>query len=445
MPSDESHSTLGQSVGAKIRAARLAKKYTQSQLARPDFSVSYISAIERGQIQPSLRALAILAGRLGLSSTELLPSGEKSSAYTTTTVRDKSIPDEHEVELELLETQIVIRQGLPHKALEQLRNLTSKNLNPRQELQLRYLIGWAYSKTFQLQESESILLQAQQLANDQNNPLILRILNVLGTVYASMGNYKQALATHTETLKQIESHQPQDPFFLAQVYFNMGQHYTHLSQFDEAIAMFKRALDISQQLVTPQHLKSTYLHLTQKYAGEQDYHLATLNGYKYLYAASQQSNRALLAEIYHHLGLVMLQRDPQEVSSYLETALQQESVQQNPLVLASVMTQKAAWLLSQGNIAEAEHNAQQAHQLAEDSGNTLIGAETLLVLGRIAYAQKNYQLGDTHFEAALKMLEELGASDEFSHQAFVYAGLLEERGEVVKALQYYKQAMRRSQ
>src|SRR5436309_375243 len=73
MSTDDSHSQMGQSVGARIRAARQAKKYTQSQLASPDFSVSYISAIERGQIHPSLRALEILARRLDLPSTQLLP------------------------------------------------------------------------------------------------------------------------------------------------------------------------------------------------------------------------------------------------------------------------------------------------------------------------------------------------------------------------------------
>src|SRR5438045_9776600 len=74
MSTDDSHSQMGQSVGARIRAARQAKKYTQSQLALPEFSVSYISAIERGQIHPSLRALEILAQRLGLPSSELMPS-----------------------------------------------------------------------------------------------------------------------------------------------------------------------------------------------------------------------------------------------------------------------------------------------------------------------------------------------------------------------------------
>ncbi|MGZ6365810.1 MAG: helix-turn-helix domain-containing protein, partial [Ktedonobacteraceae bacterium] len=72
MASQSEYQKLGQSVGAKLRAARLARKLTQSQLAQPDFSVSYVSAIERGQIQPSLRALEIFAQRLGVSSTELL-------------------------------------------------------------------------------------------------------------------------------------------------------------------------------------------------------------------------------------------------------------------------------------------------------------------------------------------------------------------------------------
>ncbi len=50
MSPEQASSKIGKSVGEKLRAARLAQHYTQSQLAAPDFSVSYISAIERGQI-----------------------------------------------------------------------------------------------------------------------------------------------------------------------------------------------------------------------------------------------------------------------------------------------------------------------------------------------------------------------------------------------------------
>src|SRR5579863_2035755 len=65
-------------VGSNIYRVRRKLRITQKQLAAPEFSISYISAIERGRIRPSLKALDILARRLGVTSAELLaePSDE---------------------------------------------------------------------------------------------------------------------------------------------------------------------------------------------------------------------------------------------------------------------------------------------------------------------------------------------------------------------------------
>src|SRR5579872_4312091 len=128
MATDNSHRQMGQSVGAKLRAARQAKKYTQSQLASPDFSVSYISAIERGQIHPSLRALEILARRLELSSTQLLlehSPGENGTGHTTTPLFD----DEIGAELALIEAQISILCGTASEAITQLKKLPTRTLH----------------------------------------------------------------------------------------------------------------------------------------------------------------------------------------------------------------------------------------------------------------------------------------------------------------------------
>src|ERR1700693_5650718 len=100
---------IGQTVGAKLRAARLARKFTQSQLAQPDFSVSYVSAIERGQIHPSLRALEIFAQRLGLSSSDLLSQQvvQESSGFSQ---RNTTIENKEKIELQLLEAQLFIHR-----------------------------------------------------------------------------------------------------------------------------------------------------------------------------------------------------------------------------------------------------------------------------------------------------------------------------------------------
>src|SRR5215831_5642124 len=100
---------IGQTVGARIRAARVALRLTQRELAQPGFSVSYVSAIERGQIQPSLRALEIFAQRLGVSSTDLLskPSGQALRVFSE---RDESSEHQQMVELQLLEAHLFILQ-----------------------------------------------------------------------------------------------------------------------------------------------------------------------------------------------------------------------------------------------------------------------------------------------------------------------------------------------
>src|SRR5258708_21592569 len=64
--------TVAARVGKNIREVPLKLELTQAQLAAPEFSISYISAIERGKIRPSFRALSVLAKRLDVPLTFLL-------------------------------------------------------------------------------------------------------------------------------------------------------------------------------------------------------------------------------------------------------------------------------------------------------------------------------------------------------------------------------------
>ena len=60
------------SLGAKVRAARERAGLTQAQVGQPDFSASYVSAVELGKIRPSLKALEHLARGTGVALTDLL-------------------------------------------------------------------------------------------------------------------------------------------------------------------------------------------------------------------------------------------------------------------------------------------------------------------------------------------------------------------------------------
>lgn len=81
----------GKTIAERLRTARLAAKKTQQELAGERFSKSYISAVERGKMTPSIQALDYLADQLTVSQAYLL--GETELALSTSTA-----PSRHDQE-----------------------------------------------------------------------------------------------------------------------------------------------------------------------------------------------------------------------------------------------------------------------------------------------------------------------------------------------------------
>ena len=59
-------------LGERLRAARVAKGWTQTQLAGDHISVGYVSRLESGQRRPNSTVLDDMAGRLGVPVEHLL-------------------------------------------------------------------------------------------------------------------------------------------------------------------------------------------------------------------------------------------------------------------------------------------------------------------------------------------------------------------------------------
>lgn len=60
-------------VGARLREQRVARGLSQAQLGAPFYRRQAVSAVERGQAIPSLRALVHMAAMLKTTVRELLP------------------------------------------------------------------------------------------------------------------------------------------------------------------------------------------------------------------------------------------------------------------------------------------------------------------------------------------------------------------------------------
>src|SRR5919202_5675132 len=73
-----------ETLGARVRRLRLAKRLSQRELAGPGVDDSYIAHIERDRRTPSLEVLQQLAGRLGVDPYYL----KTGSAVTPTKERE---------------------------------------------------------------------------------------------------------------------------------------------------------------------------------------------------------------------------------------------------------------------------------------------------------------------------------------------------------------------
>ena len=90
---------MSESIGARLRRLRLERGLSQREIASKGVSFTYISRIESGQRQPSVKALRMLAGRLGVSA-EFLDTGEE-------------LRPENEWELRLGEAELELRLDDP--------------------------------------------------------------------------------------------------------------------------------------------------------------------------------------------------------------------------------------------------------------------------------------------------------------------------------------------
>ena len=445
MAPESASNKIGKTVGERLRAARIAQKITQGQLAAPDFSVSYISAIERGQIHPSLRALEILSMRLGLSSTQLLPNraqqDELDQAHASQPEREE---DGHA--LTLLEIQLLLYQGESQAALRLLETLPLKKLKQLQQLQYRYFTGWAHFIAESVPESEQAFLEARQLATDMGEHyFIIRILNFLGIIYSKTHDYQQALVFHEQCLKLLQSEETPDILFIVQVYSYMGQHYADQEDMDQALENFALSHKHEATLASPQDVQRFYLKQCTAFTTAKAYETAAVCAYKSSYIHADQTRRNVRAVLYHQLGEALIQENPQRAESYLDKTIHSEVIQQDALAQGSLFLHKAKLYAARHEYVQALDCAKQAYALAQSHTQSAITAEILLTLGRIEYSLDHYDEGDQHFVAGLELLERIGTQEELADQSVHYAQLLEGRGKAREAFNYFRRAFQSSQ
>ncbi len=450
-------------VGPNIFRIRRKLRITQKQLAAPEFSISYISAIERGRIRPSLKALEILARRLGVASAELLvdhpdapePSnaegeddGEMAQNRSVAELLSQRHPP-HLAPLALCWTSVFLAQRNYSQAREILDLLAPSTLSPEQHLLLIYFRSLTALDAGHLAEAQRLLedvFQREEFGG--HGELLVRCRFLLATAYEAQGKFLLASDAFTACAQSIEKGILNEPLFALNVYTCLADLYRRLKRYDVAIFYYRQALAQYEFVRNPiataeasvqlglKHLENVHATLTDWYAARSRV-LLELDG-----------ARQRFAQAAANLGLTLQEQGDSEAS---EEQLRQaiEIAEQLGTRRQGILTRLdlADMLLERQDALEAERLALAAQERCRAGASAEATAEEDVLYGRVLItladankALNRFDQAERYFQQAIELLKKHQANEYLSQAYFRYSSLLHEKKQDAESYQMVSQA-----
>jgi transcriptional regulator with XRE-family HTH domain len=187
--STEGSPAAGETIGQRLKRLRLERGLSQRELAAPGVSYAYISRIEAGTRQPSVKALRRLASKLAVTA-DYLETGS-------------DLDEEAARELRLADLELGVRLG----------------------------------ETEGAQAGLAALADEAVAANDRRS--FLRASVVLAALAQDRGNNADAV----KLLERALDDEPFDPYGLAEIYAQLARAYAGAGKPYAAVELFDRCLD----------------------------------------------------------------------------------------------------------------------------------------------------------------------------------------------------------
>lgn len=431
-------------LGQRLRQARLARNLTQSEVAANQFSVSYISAVERGQIRPSLGALEKLAKRLSVPVADLLRVDEGIAAGVVP--RAEFFPTERdEIEIELREAMILMQQAHPDEAVKRLRQLRSQatqNLSQREQSLIAWRLAQAYLEVQNADQARNEAQDALALAERLSDPeLRERIRLTVGEALAMGGKLQAAVDAFRTALEAAESGALRDPVFRLSALYFLGSAMEQLGDVEGAISTLNDATKMATDVLMPERLGALYARLAEQYQQQNDNRRARLYATHSLAAYEDADNRRLARQAIVRLGRAYAATgDIPRASALLENARERAEIAQDPGALAEALSALAGIYLKEKRLDEAHRAAERAIEFAKTVADPVQQAEAELVLAQVLEAKNDEGGATRNFEAAIEQLKGTDAVYALSDAYAQYSAFLERRGNNKRALEILKQA-----
>jgi tetratricopeptide (TPR) repeat protein len=440
-------------IADRVRTARIAANKTQQQLAGDTYSKSYISAVERGKMTPSVQALGVLAERLGLPMSYFLGESEvdlsalaESSASMRSTPERERLAREETLALQLTQAEGLLRRGEPDAALEKLGSQeTMDELSVSQRARWYLLEGWAWIAKQANHEAISFLEKGLTLAENLRmqaplsqkgalSELAERLRCFLGSAYCELGQPEMALEYHRRCLAAINDGLVTDLELTQRIYMALGYDYLLLNRYNDAIGFYEQAIKQASSAEGIASQGDLYWKLGLSYQNSGDLSRAKTNLQKALSAFEVQDNMRLAAQLRSLFGQVLVNLERyEEAESHLQQSLNAAQRTGDVSTRASALGNFASMHTARGNHDKAIQMAREGLDVVKESKDQRTEGQLHLTLAIAHEAKGDYEAAEQELNSSISIFEKTGDKDLIGRAHERYGKFLADRGRFKEA------------
>jgi tetratricopeptide (TPR) repeat protein len=467
-------------IGLRIRKLRRAKGMNQFTLIGPEFTKRYLRAVERCNLIPSLPVIELFANRLDVPVANLLRANiANHSGAGPVTEKEIGVLQE-DLNYQFVYAKMLIKEGKlmeAHESLQRTENYIAsigalaQKIPPTLLFRLPCLKGTAHLQAFNpapaLPELEKALAMVEA---DEEKAAIVR--NYLGVAYYLQERPSLAIKEHLLCLRAVQSDVVKDLSYRFSIYRNLANDYWTLGDAKQALAFYKLALPLLNDLNDPSRKAAIFSGMGIAYweLGDKVSAILWNNRAKELYA--ELGDRNMVAEIALAMAeYLVLEHRYADAEVFLKEASSQlldPAGESSDLLLCAMYKIMGMSALAQGKLTDAEEYAElgmkYGYKAATDTAAACAViaelpesadrkirpgsacypvkayAEVLHLAARIAESQAQYAAADARYSEALEWVQKTGSHEVFHVISLSYAETMEKRGSHGDAMAYYKAA-----
>ena len=416
-------------LGNRIRQVRRIRGFTQTDVARPSLTKSFISLLESGRTYPSVGTLVALADRLQTSLALLLLETPELPRETTLTLLTlaraiaESAPAEAERLLAAGEVLSANADDLHADLMLTRGDITLAQGQVREaERQYEETLAWARKRKLAAYEPRA-LSRLAYVARQRGDDAAAR---------QQLEAALEAFRT-TRTLRSVEG---------CEAMLAYGEMLSGQGRAARAARVLEEVAQVARRQALPLILGKAQIGIARVRLGAGQ----TAQAREALHAARAALENAPdapeNAQVLRAAGVLLFQTgSPAEAHSILQQALRLQERSGEVRTRAGVLNDLARVLLHQGKAADALAHAKMALELAGSQHNPAQKAAILVTMAHIARQQRRWKQATDLLKDALEIFRKAKMTVEVGETARELGMLLKERGEHAEAADYLAMAI----